>query len=62
MNDMEKIEKKLLEEKDFIGIFGVNELKKFFSIKEKEKKNLTVEKLLEMFKEKDAKLSDKDVF
>lgn len=35
---MEKIEKKLLEEKDFIGIFGVNELKKFFSIKEKEKK------------------------
>ena len=33
-----------------------------FDIKEKEKKNLTVEKLLEMFKEKDAKLSDKDVF
>ena len=33
-----------------------------FDIKEKDKKNLTVEKLLEMFKEKDAKLSDKDVF
>ena len=33
-----------------------------FDIKGEEKKKLTVEKLLEMFKTKDAKLSDKDIF
>lgn len=33
-----------------------------FDIKGEEKKQLTVEKLLEMFKTKDAKLSDRDVF
>ena len=33
-----------------------------FDIKGDEKQKLTVEKLLEMFKTKDAKLSDKDVF
>ncbi|MDO5089713.1 MAG: ATP-binding cassette domain-containing protein [Leptotrichiaceae bacterium] len=33
-----------------------------FDIKEKDKKNLTVEKLLEMFKSKEAKLSDRDIF
>lgn len=33
-----------------------------FDIKGEEKKQLTVEKLLEMFKTKDAQLSDKDVF
>ncbi len=33
-----------------------------FDIKGEEKKKLTVEKLLEMFKTKDARLSDKDVF
>ena len=33
-----------------------------FDIKGAEKQKLTVEKLLEMFKTKDAKLSDKDVF
>ena len=33
-----------------------------FDIKGEEKKRLTVEKLLEMFKTKDAKLSDKDIF
>ena len=33
-----------------------------FDIKGEEKKHLTVEKLLEMFKTKDAMLSDKDVF
>ncbi len=33
-----------------------------FDIKGEEKKKLTVEKLLEMFKMKDARLSDKDVF
>ena len=33
-----------------------------FDIKGEAKKQLTVEKLLEMFKTKDAKLSDKDVF
>ena len=33
-----------------------------FDIRGEEKKKLTVEKLLEMFKTKDAKLSDKDVF
>ena len=33
-----------------------------FDIKGEEKKKLTVEKLLEMFKTKDAMLSDKDVF
>ena len=33
-----------------------------FDIKGEEKKKLTVEKLLEMFRTKDAKLSDKDIF
>ena len=33
-----------------------------FDIKGEEKKKLTVEKLLEMFKTKDAKLSDKNIF
>ena len=33
-----------------------------FDIRGEDKKKLTVEKLLEMFKTKDAKLSDKDVF
>ena len=33
-----------------------------FDIRDSEKKLLTVEKLLEMFKKKDAQLSDKDVF
>lgn len=33
-----------------------------FDIKGKEKQQLTVEKLLEMFRTKDAKLSDRDVF
>ena len=33
-----------------------------FDITGEEKKKLTVEKLLEMFKTKDAKLSDKDIF
>ena len=33
-----------------------------FDIKGEAKKQLTVEKLLKMFKTKDAKLSDKDVF
>ena len=35
---MKKEEKKLLEEKDFIGIFGEKELKRFFDIREKENK------------------------
>ena len=33
-----------------------------FDIRGEEKKQLTVEKLLEMFKTKDAQLADKDVF
>ena len=33
-----------------------------FDIKGVEKEQLTVEKLLEMFKKKDAQLSDKDIF